>query len=261
MGAFETILANIAGGVPELTNPSQLSLFYKIARAVAISIDVTDAEIENTKAIIDNIIGTQRYGRSGYYTSNALAFQYGDNLIVDPYTLDLVYATIDPDKQIIKQAAFDVAISGGAQILTLKVAKLDPDTNTLVKLTPTEKTAFDGYFLSYEIPGLPVTKVSNDANIFGFNALVSYYSTYDYNTIVTSVIAALYAFRDDYTFDGVLYVNDLEIYIKNNVPGVRNVSLSNTEIDSVAFAGSQKLSSGYFNYIANIENNISYATV
>lgn len=261
MATFDDIMVNIANGVPELSNPSQLALFYKIAQAVAISVGATQEEIENSKLIIDNIIGTQRYGRSGYYTSKAKAFQYGDSLVIDPDTLDYVYAIIDTDKQIIKQAAFDIAISGGAQILTLKVAKLNPDTNKLIALDSTEKAAFDGYFLSYEIPGLPVTKVSLAANVFSFAAIINYYATYDYNSIVSSVIAALYAFRDNYEFDGVLYVNDLETYIKNNVVGIRNVSLSNTLIDNVAFSVSKNLSAGYFDYITGIENNITYAAV
>lgn len=261
MAAFDDILVNIENALPELDNTSQMALFYKIAQAVAVSIDNTKTEMDGTKNAIDEIIGSQRYGRSGYYTEKAKAFQYGDSLVIDPETLDYIYAVLDSDLQIIKQAAFEAVISGGAQLLTLKVAKLDPDTNTLVALSGAEKTAFDSYFLNFEIPGLPVTKVSLNANVFSFTAQVTYYATYDYNTIVTSVEAALFAFRDDFSFDGTLYVNDLETYIKNNVPGVRNVSLSNTLIDAVAFSGSIKLTAGYFDYIANIENNLTYVPV
>lgn len=261
MATFDDIMTNIANAVPELTNSSQMAIFYKIAQAVAISVDNTKTEIETTKSIIDNIIGLQRYGRSGYYTDKAKAFQYGDSLIEDPVSHESIYATIDTTKQIVKQAAFEAANSGGAQILTLKVAKLDENTNKLAPLDSTEKTSFDSYFTTFEIPGLPVTKVSLPANVFSFTAIVSYYSTYDYNSIITSVNAALYAFRDDYAFDGTLYVNDLETYIKNNVPGIRNISLNNTLIDSVSFLGSIRLSAGYFDFAANIENNLIYVSV
>lgn len=261
MAAYDDIIINIQNALPELDSVSQMAIFNKIAQAVGISIDNTKTEIDGTKSAIDDIIGQQRYGRSGYYTGKAKVFQYGDNLVVDSDTLDYTYAVIDTDKQIIKQAAFEVAISGGAQILTLKVAKLDPDTNKLIALSSTEKTAFDSYFVNFEIPGLPVIKVSLAANIFSFLATITYYATYDIVALKASIEAALYAFRDDFEFDGTLYVNDLETYLKNNVPGIRNVSLSSTQIDSVSFSGYQKLTAGYFDYISSIIDNLSYVSI
>jgi hypothetical protein len=257
---YDTIIANIIAAVPELTSSSNVAIYKKIAQAVAISLDNTKTELDNTISVIDNIIGSLRYGRNGYYVQRALGFQYGDSLTLDPVTLEPVYATIDTTKQIVKQAAFKAANSGGTQVLTLKVAKLDSTTGLLVKLATAEKSAFDTYFLNFEIPGLPMTKVSFDANVFNFNIAIVYYSSYDITLLMANVAAAIATFRDTYLFDGTLYTNDLETYLKNNVPGIRNVSLTTTTIDSVTFSGNTELLAGYFNYDSSIATKIADIT-
>lgn len=258
---YDTIIANLTAACPELLNGSNAAIFKKAAEAIAISLDNTSDELTNTQDIIDAIISQQRYGRSGYYTEKAKAFQYGDSLTEDPDTLDPIYATIDTSKQIVTQASFKEAINQGSQDLILKVAQTNSATGELEKLPTAEKAAFDSYFVNFEIPGLAVTKISLDPNIFGFNAICTYLSGYDYTNLKAAVETALTTFRTTYEFNGILYVNDLESYIQNNVAGVRNFSLSNTEIDSVAFSGSKTLTAGYFNYIAGIESNITYNAI
>jgi hypothetical protein len=255
MATQDIILTNIQAVLSKLNSTSLVRIFGQIAQAIGISIDNTLNELENTKNIIDETIQTQRYGRAGYYTDKALAYQEGDNLTIDPVTFDNVYAVIDPTKQIIVQAAFE-NVSG--QTLTLKVARLNPDTGKLDALTTLQKSAFDSYFTTFEIPGLPVQKVSLAANMFNFNATINYLSTYDLTNLKANVIAALYEFRDTYRFNGELFINDIETYVKSVVPGIRNISLSNTVIDSVPFSNVIKLSAGYFDFVDNIDLNLTY---
>src|ERR1044072_8096448 len=131
-------------------NPSQAAIFNKIAEAFGLVVDATLTEISNSESEIFNIINTQRYGKSGYYTGKALAFQLGDNLIPDPITFDYVYATIDTTKQIVKQAAFEDISSQ----LFLKIAKLNTTPGLLEPLTVSEYNAFFTYFTVFTIPGL-----------------------------------------------------------------------------------------------------------
>jgi hypothetical protein len=251
----------IMGGMPtELDSQSVAAFISTIARNVAISLDNTKTEIDNTKAIIQDIIGGQRYGRGGNYVDRALAFQYGDDLIENIDTHDYEYAIIDSTKQIIKQAAFQIDDSGGGQILTLKVAAYD-NTNKLRKLTTLEKSSFDGYFLQFEIPGLPIYKSSSDPNIFTFSATITYYGTYDRNKVINGVISSLYTFRDSFKFNGTLFTNDLEDYLKSNVPGIRNVSLFNTAIDNTTYIESINLLAGYFDYVSNVSDFLTYTAI
>lgn len=242
-------------------NPSISALYNKIAQSVGIVVDNTITEINNTENNILSIINTQRYGKSGYYTRVAKAFQYGDNLVIDPVTFDFIYAVIDPTKQIVAQAAFAEINSGSNSQLYLKIAKLNTLSGLLEPLTTPELDAFKNYYVNFEIPGLPVTIVSNPANIFSFNALATYYATYDFTTLQTNLAAALINFRNSFAFNGELFSGDLQDYIKANVPGMRDFYINNTLIDSLPFSGSQSLTAGYFDYVTGYLSNITYTAI
>lgn len=253
MATFDTILANLVA--MGFDNPSDAAIYKKIAEAFGVVIDSTITEINNSETNIFNIINTQRYGKSGYYTGKALAFQYGDDLITDPVTLDYIYAVIDTTKQIVKQAAFEDISSQ----LFLKIATIDAISGLLIPLTTAQYNAFVNYFTVFEVPGLPVTFINLPANILYFNAICTYYATYDLPTLQTNFATALNTFRNSFTFNGVFYDGDLEQYIKNNVPGIRDFFINNTLIDSAPFNGSISLPSGYFNYVNNITSLITYS--
>ena len=245
----------------DFDNPSDLALYNKIAQAIGIPIDATVQEFTNSENRILNIIVTQRYGKGQYYTQKALAFQLGDDLIVDPVTFDDVYAVINPLNQIIAQAAFEDLGSGQ---LFLKVATLNAATGDLQALTTPQKAAFDDYFVNFELPGLPVTKLSLPPNVISFSAILSYLKTYNLDNIKANVKTALTAFRQAFPFDGEFFLGDLVTYIKQNVPGVRDFYAYNTALDGNPFAGFIKLPAGYFNYPQPYDtflNNIVYATV
>lgn len=258
MPTQQTILANLTA--LGFNNPSQAAFTNKIAEGLGIIVDNTLTEFANTQTSILNIINSQRYGKSGYYTSVALAFQYGDNLTIDPITLDDVYAVIDSTKQIVKRAAFENLAATGSSQLFLKIATID-NIGNLVALSAIQLEAFKNYFVNFEIPGLPVSIVSNDANALSFNANSTYFATYDLPTLQTNLANALTTFRQTFAFDGIFYAGDLEAYIKTNVPGIRDFYLFNTLIDGAAFSGNTILASGYFNYISTILNNINYLPI
>lgn len=254
MSTFTDILSNLTA--LGFSNPSANGIFKQIASALSVTIDNTTTEIANSENTINEIINSQRYGKSGYYTSKALAFQYGDSLIEDSSTLDYIYENIDATKQIIKQAAFE-DISGN---LYLKIASEDSSGN-LIALTAAQLSAFTNYFTTFEIPGLPVSIISSDGNELSFNCKITYYATYDYASIVSNIQNALTSFKQSFAYNGVFYSGDLESYLKNNVSGLRDVYVYNTTIDGSIFDGNTSLDSGYFNYISSIFDQISYVAV
>jgi len=242
-------------------NTSQTAIYNKIAQSVGVTVDATVQEINNTESVILNIINTQRYGKSGYYEAKALAFQYGDNLIINPVTFEYEYAVIDPTKQIINQAAFQEVTAGNSSQLFLKVATIDTLTGELVALSAPQLAAFTSYFNVFVIPGLPISIISIAGNIINFTSTCTYYSTYDLTTLQSNLLAALTAFKNTFPFNGVFYDGDLEQYIKNNVPGVRDFYVFNTTIDGTPFGGSQPLPAGYFNYDNAVTTNIAYSPI
>jgi hypothetical protein len=235
------------------SNPSQTGLFAKIAEALGLIVDNTLTEFTNTETAITATITAKNYGKSGYYTAYALAFQYGDSLSIDANG-NYYYPVIDTTKQIISQAAF-YASSGGD--LFLKVASKDITGNT-IPLTLTQYNAFVAYMKNFEIAGLPVNYISANPNILYFVATCTYYSSYDLPTLQTNINTYLTLFMNSFAFNGTFYVDDLSNYIMANVAGVRSFFINQTSVDGVPFSGSVQLNAGYFNYNSAIPSNIVY---
>jgi hypothetical protein len=259
MGSLTSILTNITNAIPELSNSSVTSIFRRIAEALSINIDDTIAEIANSEAVINANIAANNYGKAGYYTAAALQYEDGVNMVIDPDTQNWVYSPVDTSKQTITQAAFD------EESLTLKVAYTDPGTGLLAKLPSAVLTRFKDYFNTsgqggFAIPGIPINIISLDPNIFNASTFtVTYYGSYSLVNIQSAVTDALSAFRDSFEYNGILYVNDLIDYLKNNVAGIRDVAIISPTIDSVGFTGHTKLQAGYFNYDAGL--TISYVAI
>ena len=272
MTTFDQIISNIKSVFSSSNlNPSNVSLYGKIANSIAPIIDNTLAEQVNTQNNIEDIVSSKQIGKAGYYVEQALLFQYdlvnniGTSLVIDPITKNNVYSTIDTTLQIIKVAIFD------ENTMTLKVAYLDPITNSLQAL-PVNYTAngrtvnllqiFQNYFiLVAEFAGLPINKISLSPNIFTFESIVTYYSSYDLPTLQANVVNAILAFRDSNpASNGILYLNDLSDYVKNNVQGIRNFAVVNPLIDGNPIIGETLIKAGYFNYPINYDwsTNISY---
>ena len=265
MTTFDTILSYIRSAVPELTNNSGTSLEVKIASALAPIIDNTLTEITNSEQLIQNTITLQKYGHAQYYTDKSKAYQVGVDMAVDANG-NYYYSSINTALLLIKQAAFEIQTSGSTQMLSLKVAAFDSDGNKLRALTSgigSEMEAFNNYFKYFEIPGLPVSIISLGPNIYNFSATVSYYNQYNLGSITDSVLAGIINFRNNFEFNGELFVNDLEGYLKSTIPGIRNVSLINNTITNtngtvIPFTNSITLQSGYFNYPDNIATAFTY---
>lgn len=241
------------------SNTSAAAIYNKIAEALGIPVDNTIQELANSLAVITATISAKNYGKSGYYTDVAKAFQLGYDLTTDPVTQDLVYATIDtsPAVMIITQAAFEEVQSGNNVQLFLKVAATDPVTGNTIPLTAPQLAAFTSYMSNFEILGLPVSIISLAGNVLNFGATCTYFKTYDLDGLQTALAAALTTFRQTFAFDGIFYDGDLNDYIKANVPGIRNFFVFNTILDATAFAGDTTLPSGYFNYNPNLVPNLA----
>lgn len=255
----DTILANLVA--LDLNNPSDAAIENKIADAIGIPVDNTITEMTNSENRILAIITAKNYGKSGYYTDAALAFQEGDNLVVDPDTLELVYATIDPEARIINQAAFEEIVSGNSAQLFLKVATVDPITGFLKQLDTVQLPAFINYFVNFELPGLPITIISNPPNIINFQANITYFATYDLTALKAAIATAMTIFVQSFKFNGEFFNGDLSDFLKAQVPGIRDAYFFNTTIDGTPFSGSQTLPAGYFNYDPNISTNLNFIAI
>jgi hypothetical protein len=257
---LDTIKANILAAVPELTNMSAASIWLKIAEVIDAMNNTLITEMSDTTLQLDNDLLTKNYGGSLYYTNKALAYQNGDSLSVDANG-QYYYATIAPvgdAKYLIAQAAF-VNNSGR---LGLKVAKMG--TTELEALTyPDELDLFQNYIDLFVIPGLTVTCSSVAGNELDGRITVRYNKSADYTVLKAAVESAYVAYKNTFAFDGVLYLNDVESYIKAQVTGVRNVYYTEAKIYTLSFYadGFTDLDSGYFTLKSGWQDYITYIPI
>lgn len=253
----DTILNNWAVLGLTWDNPSQAAMAQLLAQGIGDFMDVVRTEMVNTKNSITSVIVNQRFGDAAYYTTAARAFQLGDDLVPLPPFFNPGYITIDASKQIIKQAAFQ----NNQGDLSLKIATADLLTGLLQQVPANQLSDFKSYFVNFQIPGLPVTVISLPANIFSFSSICTYNSGYNLSTLQTNIKASMLAFAGTFPFNGVLYADQLSDYVKANVPGIVDFYITNTTIDGGAFVGTTLLTAGYFNYIANITDLITYNAI
>lgn len=267
MASIDSINANLVA--LNFSNTSVTSIVEEIAIACGQVMDNVLAEIANSESIITNLlISQQGYGKALYYTGIALAFQYGDNLVINqtinPVTgapfLNLYYPVIDTTKQIISQAAIQESLIGGSEVLFLKVAT-QAISGGLQALSSAQLTAFQSYMLNFEILDIPLTIISLNGNDLNFVSVATYLSAYDLPTLQANLLTALNTFQSTFALNGVFYATDLEQYIQTNVPGMRSFFISNTIIDGVPFSDFTNLSAGYFNYDPAVLTSISYLAV
>lgn len=268
MGSASQILQNLQS--LGFTNVSVTSIEGIIAISIGQFDDILLLEIDNSESTITNLlIGSQGYGKPSYYTNQALLFQLGDDLIINTAINpvygeiygNLIYAVTDTTKQIIAQAAFQASVSGGSQVLFLKVATEAVSGTGLAPLTSDQLAAFQSYMLNFEIVGIPLNIISLPGNDLNFVSTATYISSFDLPTLQTNLTAALNSFLTNFQFNGEFYVTDLQQYIQANVPGMRSFFINDTELDGVPFSDYINLSSGYFNYDPEVSVNITFNAV
>jgi len=255
MAGKDQILSNL--GALEFDNSSQAAINKLLAQGIGDFTDNIETEMTNTKNSITEVVATLRFGKANYYVTKAKAFQLGDDLIPTGDDLDPGYAVIDPSKQIVSQAAFE----DNDGELSIKVAKTNSLTGLLEPLTADEKAAFDAYFVIMEAPGLPVSKVSLPGNVLLFSAICTFNAGYNRANIVINVNAALILFAQTFGFNGTFYTDQLSAYVQQQVPGVKDFFINNTQIDGVPFIGFTTLTSGFFNYAASVIPGIQYNSI
>ena len=137
---------------------------------VAACVAVVENMMDWHKKEIDTKIARERYGHAGWYEQMALKFQYGDGLSVNyseepdasatdgDFAESTEYATVDPEKQIVKYAYCEDDNIG----VRLKVAK--DDNGSFVPLSREEGndeySAFVSYIQRIKPAGVPVNVIS-----------------------------------------------------------------------------------------------------
>ena len=103
MGAVTTITNALKAVLPTF-GTTDADIESKIIDVVGTLADSEAMERNNTLNVINEALANQKITTVEYYRRKAVAFQYGDSLVYDPINQGGYYATLDTEKQIIKQA-------------------------------------------------------------------------------------------------------------------------------------------------------------
>jgi hypothetical protein len=168
-----------------------------------------------------------------------LAFQYGDQVVMNEDTGVVEYEVIDTDKQIITQCSVKNANYGEVNI---KVAKggISP-----VALSNGELTAAQSYYSNLNPAGIRYNIISLDADRLLIRGTIYYNGQYQ-DSIQTDVEAAVNAYLAALPFDGAMVIKDLEIAI-NNLAGVEDIVIQELSArdETTDFADRTKLIDDY----------------
>lgn len=82
MNILNYILSLITTAIPQFSNTSITSIWYKMATVFADTCNLVLQELNNTLSIIQNTVNNNRFGKSLYYTSTALNYQESSTLYI-----------------------------------------------------------------------------------------------------------------------------------------------------------------------------------
>lgn len=254
MSAINEIKSNLALLIPRL-NTSVASVITRIIDVCGTIIDIVRLEILRSEQVIQESIKRARITSQPWYLEKAYQYQDGDDLvIIDPSTQEIGYDEINPSKQIIKQANIGTTALG---IFYLNVATTD-NNNNIVSLSQAQLSAFRIYYQNFVAMGAQVSIASNPPAVFDTqNLYITYDGKYNLNTIKQNINTALHDLQTQRRTIGRLYVNEIEIYLINNIPGIHDAYFSDPRLIyegrvSYPTNGSFELAPGYFNFASRI---------
>lgn len=154
MSAVDTIQKALKLLIPSL-DYTNASIEKKIIDVVGSYADTEAIERQNTLATIQTALAQQKVTGIEYYRRRAVAYQEGDELLIDPVSQAGYYATVDEEAQIIKQAY----IVGSYPQYTLLVNVIGDDGH-LAALSESQLASFKTYFTAYQPIGLDLNILS-----------------------------------------------------------------------------------------------------
>ena len=224
-------------------------LFYAFAFAIwsfEMILDLFKTEIQNK-------VDGAYIANSSWWHAQAMAFQKGIGLIMNPTTFIFGYATSDITKQIIKRVAVRQNVDGVCKVQLFVATETGSD---ITALTNEDKVLFEAYANTIKPAGVLIQVISGAGDIVDFSITV------DYNPLVLDstgklIIGSNYPVIDsisnfitklnDVDFGGNLNITKLMDAIQL-VDGVVDVSVTDFKINTVVKQtwGTFESSNGWF---------------
>lgn len=255
MDFLSQIIASLAITTPELSNTSNASIWQRVVAVFAQLLNTISLNISNSEQVIENSARTLRVAGKQYYIDTALAFQYGDDLMVtDASNYTYGYATIDASKQVVKQVSIYATPNNG--VLSMNVCGQDANGNNVAfnTIDPDILPSFVDYMNALSPFGISLNIASpTPAIVDATNLYIRYNNTYSLSQIQSAVQAVLITAQSSLRGGAPIYINDIESAI-NAVPGVRDAYFAGLTCDGIAPSQGYFIpSQGYYNFSTNLQ--------
>jgi hypothetical protein len=211
-----------------LNSPSKTAIYRLMVFVVAYAIWLLENIFDTHKAQIDDALYNQKSGTPRWYRNMALAFQYGDGLMLDDdqYNNTGIDEAIIDAKKIIKYCSIKESIESSR--LVVKVAGENGDQ--LIQLTTDELESFEAYMQEIKYAGVKLLIINNPADklqlvmtVYRDPLIIDKLGT-NIKTGGKSVEIAVRQYIKNLPFDGELVINDLIDYLRD-IDGINNVHI------------------------------------
>lgn len=262
MSVITTIWSNIQRIIPSL-NTSNAGILQKITQVIGTALDIVLLEIKRSEQTVAAAAKIARLTSESWYVEKAYYYQAGDELtVINDATQELGYATIDPNKQLIKQATMSQSDQG---LYYINVATSDANNN-VVSLTQDQLDAFNAYYRNYWGIGAQIQAASNTPAIFTATHLyIRFDKSYNLDTIKSTVNTGLHNLQIQRRNTDVLYINDVEGYL-TSLAGIKDAYFADVKISyggatTTPQDGKITLIPGYFNFDPDLYNYTKTLTI
>jgi hypothetical protein len=208
-GLLPSGITNEATLITTMTNgkaPEWVLWLYNMA----VQTHLTELSAQSSIDDIEYLFLTRRLATERWYIEQALAFQYGDTLVIDPITYQPSYTIIDENKKIIGSCTCNT-IAGR---ILLKVRKEGTDI-----LTVDELIAFTNYINKIKIAGTVVQIDNYDGDLLTINMNIVYSGAYNKVDIQGQVETVITDYLNNIEFDSRFITTSLVDKLQA-IPGV-----------------------------------------
>jgi hypothetical protein len=219
----ESTLDNSQNLLNDLTSTSKVAIWRMFLWVVAFGHHILEVLWDKFKLEIQKIIESAQPGTVPWYQKQALAFQYGHNLVWNGSKF--VYLVNDPASRIITRCA--VTDAGGVVRIKVATGEVDP-----VPLSPEQQLAFTAYMNQVKFAGTNILIVNLSADLLKSQMEVFYNPLFISSVVKTNVINAINNYLKSLPFNGVFRLNELKDAIRS-VEGVVDVDVNYCGINSV----------------------------
>lgn len=259
MSTYTDIKARVQKLLPELTNESDASIWARLCQCFAGTIDATILNCTNSERVIASSARSLRVAGRQYYIDTALAYQYGDNLVLlDEKTYRYGYEQTDASKQIVKQVA--ILYYPDQRVIVISVATIDND-GVVQALSKDQLDDFKSY-MEYKSPlGIAPEIVSQSPwEVDASTLTIRYNDAFSLATIKSDVQEVLKKQQAKVRGYVPIYVNEIENALRE-VDGVIDAYLTSPTAISPDGSASRPASkgvlntdTGYFNFSEGLRN-------